>query len=235
MGLAFAALFALGMAVQYRAGIVRWDLLAAALQGESPVRIATTPPAAAPAAATSPAASAQAGAAPTALASGAPAAQPAATAGFSPLMPSPLPRPGAPLPPPVPSLMDRAPAPHAQSRLREADAAPRDGNPNVDVELRSSAPPRREVNEDNEVVIRNPKALDTDKPRSSPDKSSPAPAYRPVTTNGGSLVLRDTTTNKFVQLAPGERLPNGQTLLGIDEAHGTFTTNAGTFTTGDRP
>ncbi len=70
-------------------------------------------------------------------------------------------------------------------------------------------------------------------PRESNGPSAQSAPFVAVTTNGGDLVTRDTATNIFKQIAPGGRLPNGQTLTSINQAHGTYTTNAGTFTYGE--
>ncbi len=161
------------------------------------------------------------------------------------------------LPPPLPeavhTLLDRSP--RRERRIitkRPSERDDMDGRTQeqaVTVVLRNArraATPRQP-----ETAGQNSSGVDVDLsiPPSSQTSSTkehaatlnfPAPAapaqsnsFVAVTTNGGDLVVRNSSTNKFHQVAPGDRLPNGQTLTRINEANGTFTTNAGTFNYGE--
>jgi hypothetical protein len=54
-----------------------------------------------------------------------------------------------------------------------------------------------------------------------------SPAWIPVTSNDGQLVIRN--QGNFVQIKVGGVLPNGETLKSINEASGKFETNTGTY------
>lgn len=224
VGAALMALFALGMAVQHRAEIVNWPMLIGALAGRGPEVPAPTPRVDVPASAVATAGN----------------SSPPATQVTKPLVPTPIPgRPLRDLPDPLPdpdaSLLARSPGAAAHRTTgrasRSAEAQSEDNEEAVSVELHGHTDqPANKADDPVDVTIAPLKPpASTASPPIAPAKSS----FKTVTVNSGALVVRGTATSKFQQVAPGERLPNGQTLTRIDEADGTFTTNAGTFNFGE--